>query len=172
MRVARVYTGVVDTRYLSIELLRRARRNLHFDPPKLGDRPPTGEFTAPLHHTLLLLLQSPSLPTQPWPTGRRSPPSSNIVRPMSLENVLERMPDRPFLETACLNALFVPFLLIRAYLAYLASGKARHVKTTKKTLNNNAVRLELPKLGERRLFFPLFWWSQRTGQSPQLGTCL
>ena len=112
MRVARVYTGVADTRYLSIKLLRRATKNLHFDPTNLGDRPPTGEFIAPLHHTLLLLLQSPSLPTQPWPTGRRSPPSSNIVRPMSLENVLERMPDRSFLQTACLNALFVPILLI------------------------------------------------------------
>ena len=103
---------MADTRYLSIYLLRRATRNLHFDPTNLGDRPPTGEFIAPLHHTLLLLLQSPSLPTQPWPTGRRSPPSSNIVRSMPLENVLERMPDRPFLETACLNVLFVPILLI------------------------------------------------------------
>ena len=27
--------GVPDTRYLSINLLRRARRNLYFDPPKL-----------------------------------------------------------------------------------------------------------------------------------------
>ena len=35
---------MADTRYLSIHLLRRARRNLHFDPPKLGDRPPTGEL--------------------------------------------------------------------------------------------------------------------------------
>ena len=36
--------------YRSISLLRRARRNLsiHFDPPKLGDRPPTGELIAPL----------------------------------------------------------------------------------------------------------------------------
>ena len=48
----------------------------------------------------------------------------------------------------------VPF---RAYLAYLASGKARHVKTTKKALKNNAVRLELPKLGERGLFFLLYF---------------
>ena len=44
MLVARVYTSVADTRYLSIYLLRRARRNLHFDAPKLGDRPPTGEL--------------------------------------------------------------------------------------------------------------------------------
>ena len=37
---------------LSITLVRRARRNPHFDPPKVGDRPPTGELRAPLHHTL------------------------------------------------------------------------------------------------------------------------
>ena len=42
--VARVCTCVADTRYLSICLLRRARRNLYFYPPKLGDRPPTGEL--------------------------------------------------------------------------------------------------------------------------------
>ena len=83
MEVARVYTGVADTRYLLIYLLRRARRNLHFDPPKLGDRSPTGELVAPLYHSLLLL-QSPSLRTQLWPTGRRSPPSSIIVLWMAL----------------------------------------------------------------------------------------
>ena len=55
---ARVYTGVADTRYLSIYPL---RRNLHFDPTKLelGDRPRTGEIIAPMYHSLLL--QSPSL---------------------------------------------------------------------------------------------------------------
>ena len=68
---------MADTRYLSIYLLRRARRNLHSDPPKLGDRPPTSELIAPLYHSLLLL-QSPSLRTQLWPTGRQSPPSSII----------------------------------------------------------------------------------------------
>ena len=41
MGAARVYTGVAETRYLSVCLLRRARRNVHFDPRKLGDRPPT-----------------------------------------------------------------------------------------------------------------------------------
>ena len=74
VRVARIYTGVADTRYLSIYLLRRARRNLHFDPPKLGDRPPTVEFIAPLYYSLLPL-QSPSLRTQKLPTGCPSPPS-------------------------------------------------------------------------------------------------
>ena len=29
--------------------------NLHFDPPKLGNRPPRGELIAPLYHSLLLL---------------------------------------------------------------------------------------------------------------------
>ena len=53
MGVARVYSGVADTRCLSIYLLRRAIRNLHFDPRKLGDRPPTGELIAPLYHSLL-----------------------------------------------------------------------------------------------------------------------
>ena len=64
--------------YLSIYVLRRARRDLYFDPPKLGDRPPTSELIAPLYHSLLLL-QSPSLRTQLWPTGRQSPPSSIII---------------------------------------------------------------------------------------------
>ena len=77
--VGRVYTGVADTRYLSIYLLRRVRRNhLHFDPPKLGDRPPTGELIAPSYHSILLL-RSPSLSMLLWPAGRRSPPSSIIV---------------------------------------------------------------------------------------------
>ena len=62
----------------SIYLLRRTRGNLLFDPPKLGDHPPTGELIAPLYHSLLLL-QSPSLRRQLWPTGRRSPSSSIIV---------------------------------------------------------------------------------------------
>ena len=51
----------------------------------------------------------------------------------------------------------VPERPFRAYLACLASGKARHVKTTKKTPKNNAVRLGLPKLGERGLFVLLFF---------------
>ena len=68
---------MADTRYLSIYLLRRATRNLHFDPPKLGNRLPKGELIPPLNHTLLLL-QSPSLRTQLWPTGR-SPPNGIIV---------------------------------------------------------------------------------------------
>ena len=76
--VGTVYTSVADTRYLSIYLLRRARRNVHFDPPNLGDRPSTGELIAPLYHSLLLL-RSPSLRTQLWPTGRQSPPSSTLV---------------------------------------------------------------------------------------------
>ena len=57
--VARVCTCVADTRYLSICLLRRARRNPHFDPPKLGDHPSTSQLIAPLYHSLLL--QSASL---------------------------------------------------------------------------------------------------------------
>ena len=41
-----------------------------FDPPKLGDRPPTGEIIDPLYQSLLLL-QLPSLRTQPlWPLLR------------------------------------------------------------------------------------------------------
>ena len=74
MGVRRIHTGVADTRHLSIYLLKRARRNLHFDPPQLGHRPPTGELITPLYHSLLLL-RSPSLRTQLWPTGRRSLPS-------------------------------------------------------------------------------------------------
>ena len=73
-----IHRCVADTRYLSIYLLRRARRNVHFDPPNLGDRPSTGELIAPLYHSLLLL-RSPSLRTQLWPTGRQSPPSSTLV---------------------------------------------------------------------------------------------
>ena len=65
---ARVYTGVADTRYLSVYVLRTARGNLRFDPPKLGDRPRTGELVAPLNRSLLLL-PSPLLPTQLRPTG-------------------------------------------------------------------------------------------------------
>ena len=57
--VARVQTGAADIRYLSVYLLRRARRNLHFDSSKLGNRPRTGEFIVPLTNSLLL--QSPSL---------------------------------------------------------------------------------------------------------------
>ena len=36
--------GLADTSYLSIYLLRRARRSLHLYPPKHGDRPHTAEF--------------------------------------------------------------------------------------------------------------------------------
>ena len=46
--------GVADARCLAIYLLRGARRNLYFDPPKLGDRPPTSELI-PLYHSLRLL---------------------------------------------------------------------------------------------------------------------
>ena len=35
--VAKVYTGVADTWYISVCLLRRARRKLHFDPFRLSD---------------------------------------------------------------------------------------------------------------------------------------
>ena len=42
-------SGIADTRYLSIYRLRRARRNLHFDPPKLGHHPPAGELVSPLY---------------------------------------------------------------------------------------------------------------------------
>ena len=45
--VARAYTGgTEDTRYLSINILRKARKNLRFDPPKLGDPPPTSDLIA------------------------------------------------------------------------------------------------------------------------------
>ena len=53
MGVARAYTGVADTRCRSIYQLRRARRNLHFDPPKHGDGRPTGELIDPLYDSLL-----------------------------------------------------------------------------------------------------------------------
>ena len=67
----------------------------------------------------------------------------------------------------------VPGRPFRAYLAYLASCKARHVKTTKMILKSNAVRLELPNLGEMRCFFKHFFVvTQRTAQSPQLRPCL
>ena len=52
----------------------------------------------------------------------------------------------------------------RPFRAYLASGKARHVKTTKKPLKNNAVRLELPNLGERGLFFLVFFLRSHSAQ--------
>ena len=48
----------------------------------------------------------------------------------------DSMPERHF--HACLACLARP-----------ASGRARHVKTTKKALKINTVRLELPKLGDR-----------------------
>ena len=35
--VAKVYTGVADTWYISVYLLRRARRKLHFDTSRLGN---------------------------------------------------------------------------------------------------------------------------------------
>ena len=46
--------------YRSVYMLRKTKRNPHFDPPKLGNLPPTSELTAPLYHSLLL--QSPLLP--------------------------------------------------------------------------------------------------------------
>ena len=46
--------GVEDARYLSIYMRRKARRNLLFHPPKLGDPPRTRELVCPLHHPLLL----------------------------------------------------------------------------------------------------------------------
>ena len=42
-----VYTGVEDNRHLSIYMLRKERRDIHFDPPKLGDPPPPSELIAP-----------------------------------------------------------------------------------------------------------------------------
>ena len=57
--VARVYTDVEDTWYLSTFMLRKAIRNLRFDPPKPGDPQPTSELIALLYHALPL--QSPSL---------------------------------------------------------------------------------------------------------------
>ena len=78
MGVVKVHTGVADTRYLSIYLLRRAKRNSHFDPPKLGDRSLTGGLIALLYQSLHML-QPPSLRTQLWPTRRRSPTGSIMV---------------------------------------------------------------------------------------------
>ena len=49
---ATLYTGVEDTRYLSVHLLRSARRNLCFDPSKLCDRRPTGKLIVPSTHSL------------------------------------------------------------------------------------------------------------------------
>ena len=45
----------------------------------------------------------------------------------------------------------------RPFRAYLASGRSRHVETAKKALENNTVRLDLPKLGERGYFFSSFF---------------
>ena len=50
---ARAYTGMLDTRHLSMYLLRRARSNLNFDPPKLGDHPPTSDLIASLYQSPL-----------------------------------------------------------------------------------------------------------------------
>ena len=65
----------------------------------------------------------------------------------------------------------VPERPFRASLASLTSGKATGMsKRQKMALNHNAVRLELPKLGDRGLFFcPFFAITQRTARSPQLG---
>ena len=40
-----------------------ARRNLHFDAPKHGDRSPACELIAPLYHSLLLLLAAVAVTT-------------------------------------------------------------------------------------------------------------
>ena len=64
-----------------------------------------------------------------------------------------------FYFSACLNPRF------RAGLAYLASGKARHVKTTKKALKHYAARLELPKLGERGAVCSALFLRSHTFQS-------
>ena len=47
-------SGIRTHRYFSSYLLRRGRRNIHFDPPKLGNRPPTSELISPLYHSLIL----------------------------------------------------------------------------------------------------------------------
>ena len=73
--VARVYTGVEDARYLSIYMLRKARRNLHFHPPNQAWRPSTYERAhssfVPL--TNLLLLHAVAVTTQLGPINGRRP---------------------------------------------------------------------------------------------------
>ena len=63
-----LYTGVKDTQYVSIYMLRKARRNLHFDPPKLDDPPPKSELMAPLYP---LATAAVAVTTQLWPVYGR-----------------------------------------------------------------------------------------------------
>ncbi|CAN0488920.1 unnamed protein product [Laminaria digitata] len=66
-----------------------------------------------------------------------------------------------FSETACLNALFVTILPI------FCEARQGVSKRQKKALKNNAVRWELPKLGERGLFLlPTAHRQQTTDPQP------
>ena len=66
-----LYTGVEDTRYLSISMVRKARRNDHCDPPELGDIPPTSELLAPfVTLTNTTTAAAVAVTTQLWPRGR------------------------------------------------------------------------------------------------------
>ena len=67
---------VARTWYLSIYMLMKARTNVYFDPPKLGDPPPTSELFAPLFHSLLMLQ---SLSLQYATVAYWSPPSSILL---------------------------------------------------------------------------------------------
>ena len=53
---------IPGTRYLSIDMLRKPRRNEPFDLSKLGDPQPTSVFIAPLCHSRLLLVTVYKLP--------------------------------------------------------------------------------------------------------------
>ena len=64
-------TGVQDTRYLSINKARKARRNEHFDPPKLDDPPPTSELPRSSFVPLTTSAAAVAVTTQLSPIGRR-----------------------------------------------------------------------------------------------------
>ena len=53
--------------YPSVNMLRKARRNGYFDPPKVADAPLTSDLIAPLYH-LLLLAAAVVVTTYLWPT--------------------------------------------------------------------------------------------------------
>ena len=63
---------------VSIDLsAEEGKKELTFDPSRLGDRPPTGELSSFVLLTTTAAVTVTS--TQLWSTGRRSPPSSIIV---------------------------------------------------------------------------------------------
>ena len=66
-----VQVGAENTRYLSIYLLRKAKSNLHFDPPKLRDPPLTMELIALLctTHFYTNTAAAVAVTTQLWRCG-------------------------------------------------------------------------------------------------------